>query len=139
MQDAFLLPARVPSLLALALGWLVSVSHVVFRRGLELTASVHSLISSFRYAIRRRPEVPVEPLWKWPLHIQMSDLGSRFPRWGVPQTMPRYSVPNDQVRHRWAYYLRDCRSTFRSAVRVSSSSHQFQPRVEMELLAIGLV
>src|SRR5260370_28924626 len=114
-------------------------SHVVFLPGSELKTCAHFLSGALLHATHRRLEAPGERLWKWRLRIQMSDPGSLFPRWDVSQTTPRRFVPNDQVRHRWACYLRDCRSTFRSAVRVSSSSHQFQPRVDLELLAIGLV
>ncbi len=123
----------------LRLPWLVFANHVVFRPGSGLTAFAHSPINSLRYATSRQLEAPGEHLWKWPLRIQMSDLGSLFPHWDVPQTTPRRFGPNDQLRHQWVYYFQGRKSTFHSAVRVSNSNHQSQRRVEMRLLAVWLV
>ena len=61
-QDAFLLPARVPSVLALALTWLVFAKHVGFRPGSGLTVFGHCLPSSCRDASDQLLEAPEELL-----------------------------------------------------------------------------
>ena len=59
-QDAFLTPARLPSLLAGALlAWFLLARHVAFRPGSELTASGHSLLNSSPNASGLPPQLPV--------------------------------------------------------------------------------
>jgi hypothetical protein len=77
-EDAFLLPAQVQSLLALARAPPVLVKHVGFRPDSALRASSHSQLNSCRDANDRRLEGLGERLSEWPLRIRMNDLGSRF-------------------------------------------------------------